>query len=73
MNLECVFADLILTIAGDVEGDGAVDPDDLTLLATAYGSTVGDSAYKERADLDYDGDVDADDLAILAANYGESV
>ena len=73
VNLESVFADLILTIAGDVDGDGAVGPDDLTSLAVAYGRTVGDPAYTERADLDYDGDVDAHDLTILAAKYGESV
>lgn len=73
VNLDYVFADLTLTIAGDTEGDGDVDLNDLLMLAAAYGSTLGEPAYKERCDLDYDGDIDSDDLVILAANYGESI
>jgi hypothetical protein len=67
INLDYVFADLILTIAGDLHGDRDVGPDDFALYARAYG------AGNPACDLDGDSDVDADDLAIFAGNYGKSI
>ncbi len=58
-------------ILGDIDRDGDVDFDDFTVLAGAYGSILGDSAYDERADFDRDDDVDYDDFIILAGNYGK--
>ncbi|MEM8835731.1 MAG: AHH domain-containing protein [Planctomycetota bacterium] len=55
---------------GDVDGDGTIDGDDLTLLgnlASAH-ATLGDGVYRSDADLDADGDVDADDVLIASAN-----
>ena len=69
-NLEYVFADLQLTIAGDIDGDGDVDPDDLARFGEAYGSSPLNSP---ECDLDHDGDVDPDDFAIFAENYGRTI
>jgi hypothetical protein len=45
----------------DLNGDGAVDLDDLTVLLEAYGQTAG-------GDVDSDGDTDLTDLASLLGN-----
>lgn len=49
--------------AGDVDGDGDTDIDDLLLLLGAFGIGAG-------GDLDGDGDTDIDDLLILLGDLG---
>jgi len=58
------------SLAGDVNEDGAVDIFDLTLVAKAYGSVVGDPAYDEVCDITKDGRVDMRDLTIVSKYYG---
>ena len=60
-------------IPGDIDGDGDVDPDDVYVLAMAYGAVFPDPRYVEEADFDGDGDVDPDDVYVLAQNYGKSI
>ncbi|MFN0136229.1 MAG: S8 family serine peptidase [Phycisphaerae bacterium] len=55
---------------GDVDGDGAVDLTDLSMLLAAFGTCVGDPAYVAAADIDDDGCVGLSDLAVLLANFG---
>ena len=64
---------VLITIAGDVNGDYDVDADDLYIFAGAFGSGVGDPSYMPEADLDGDGDVDAYSLFFLARNYGKGI
>lgn len=52
---------------GDLNGDGAIDLEDLATLLANYGTTGG--AYED-GDLDGDGDVDLSDLSALLAVYG---
>jgi len=60
---------VVVTIPGDVDGDGDVEPDDFALFARAYGTSP---PSKPNCDLDCDGDVDPDDFAIFAGNYGKT-
>ncbi len=64
---------IIVTIAGDLDGDGDVDWFDFGDFAAAYGSSIGQPNYNPLADLDADGDVDWFDFGDFAANYGRSI
>lgn len=65
------------SLAGDVTGpdgypDGVVDIYDLSLVAKAYGSMVGEPGYDLELDITKDGRIDIRDLAIVCRNYGET-
>jgi len=61
---------VVVTILGDLDGDGDVDRYDFGTFASAFGSSEGDPNYMPEADLDSDGDVDRYDFSIFADNYG---
>lgn len=71
-NLDRLLTDgvLIVTLAGDYNGDGLVDAADYTVWRDADGSTVIPSAS---ADGNGDGFVNAADLAVWRNHYGQSV
>ncbi len=54
----------------DLNGDGAVDLDDLSQLLVHFGQP-GPLSYED-GDLDDDDDVDLDDLSILLVNFGQT-
>jgi len=56
------------TKAGDVNGDGAVNALDLSVIATNWNKTGATAA---QGDLNGDGTVNALDLSILATNWGK--
>jgi hypothetical protein len=65
-----VVSDLPAPVAGDINGDGAVDVADLLILAYSFGGVRGqDRIYDPRADLNGDGVVDVSDLLILAMHW----
>jgi hypothetical protein len=58
-------------LPGDCNRDGAVDFTDLTILAEAYATALGDPGYNHRGDVDTSLAVGFDDLLLLLENYGD--
>jgi hypothetical protein len=63
---------VIITIPGDIDGDGKVKLADLVILARAYNSQLGNPHWNPNADIDDNGIVGLSDLVILAKNYGKT-
>jgi len=61
---------VMLSPAGDVNGDGHVDLSDLALLLGAFGSCSGEPEFNPAADFDQSGCVELGDLATLLSNFG---
>jgi hypothetical protein len=69
---QTVNADSILlkyTYYGDIDANGEVNADDLTIFANNFGKPLG--AGQIDGDIDFDNDVDADDLTVFANNFGK--
>jgi len=69
-----VTADSILlkyTYYGDIDQNGQVDADDLTVFAHNFGRTVG--ATHIDGDIDFNGAVNADDLTVFANNFNKGL
>jgi hypothetical protein len=56
---------------GDLDGSSYIDPADVQLLWTVYGSSAGSLAYDGGADLNSDQMIDYRDLAVLASGMGQ--
>ncbi|UCG37497.1 MAG: hypothetical protein JSV64_04300 [Candidatus Bathyarchaeota archaeon] len=67
-----VHGPILVTLAGDVDGDRDVDIFDIVRMAGVYGVAKPDPDYDPIIDLDGDGDIDIFDLVRAAGNYGES-
>lgn len=68
-----IYGMIMVTIPGDVNGDGTVDIYDLALVSKAYGTMKGDPSYNPNADINCDGAIGINDLAINGKNYGRRV
>jgi autotransporter-associated beta strand protein len=71
---QSVTADSILlkyTYYGDIDQNGQVDADDLTVFASNFGRTQG--ATQVDGDIDFNGAVNADDLTVFANNFNKGV
>jgi len=62
---------ILVTMPGDVNGDGVVDIFDCVTIALAYGSTPADPNWSSNADITNDQLVDIFDLVIVALHFGE--
>lgn len=58
-------------IPGDLNRDGRVNVDDITLVTSNFGRATAD-ATDARADANSDGLVNIDDLTIVTSNFGRS-
>ena len=58
------------TARADINRDGVVDFDDVSIFGVSYGSQYGDEKYNPAADLNLDNRVDQADMDIMDASYG---
>jgi hypothetical protein len=58
--------------AGDLNGDGEVNIDDLFLVTSNFGKTTPDGGFDTRADENSDGMVNIDDLTVVTSNFGKA-
>ncbi|HUV98433.1 MAG TPA: S8 family serine peptidase [Candidatus Paceibacterota bacterium] len=63
---------VLVTIAGDVNGDFGVNIFDITMIACSYGSHEGGLAYNPDCDINSDRRIDLLDIVIAAGNYGRA-
>jgi PKD repeat protein len=63
---------IVLTLAGDVDGDRDVDIFDIVRMASIYGVAFPDPSYDPNSDIDGDRDIDIFDIVAAAGNYGDS-
>lgn len=61
------------SLVGDIDGSGAVDEKDGTLMEKAIGANPDDPDWDERCDLDGDRFVSFKDLSILKGNMGKRI
>jgi len=64
---------VVVTIQGDINGDGTVNILDAIRLAGAFGAEPGDQNWNPNADINGDGRVNILDAIILAGHFGETV
>ena len=57
---------------GDINGDGIIDIEDLTICALAMWSQPGDPKWNPILDLNNDGVIDITDLVMIAIHFGET-
>jgi hypothetical protein len=59
-------------LATDLDGDGKVNIVDVTIVARAFGSKLGDATYNVQADLDQNGVVSIIDVSKVAKDFGKT-
>ncbi|MBL0926755.1 MAG: immunoglobulin domain-containing protein [Phycisphaerales bacterium] len=62
----------VFRIPGDVDGNGSVGSNDLSILLASFGKCPGDPGYDARANLDSNPCIGSNDLSIILANFGQS-
>jgi hypothetical protein len=62
-----------LTVPGDITGDRKDDAKDVSLTASAFGSSPGSPKWKSIADVDKNLKIDAKDIAFIAKNFGKKL
>jgi len=60
-------------LLGDLNGDGKVNIQDITIVASAYGTELGDPNWDATVDFDNNGWISIIDIIIVAKEFGKTV
>jgi parallel beta-helix repeat protein len=61
----------VVRFSVDLNNDGRADMRDLSIVASAFGSSPGQPRWNETADVNQDRKVDLKDIALVAKHFGE--
>jgi hypothetical protein len=64
---------VLVTIPGDVNGDGSVNIYDAITFAAAFNSLPGSISWNANADINGDNSVDVFDAILLSGNFGKTI
>ncbi len=67
-----IDGNVLISMAGDLNGDRVVDIFDIAMLALAFGSVQGDPNWNAATDINGDDLVDIFDLVIVATRFGDT-
>ncbi len=67
----CCSGGECIVLEGDVNHDNSINILDLVIVGNAFGSTLGDPDWDERADIKEDGVINIFDLSIVGKYYGD--
>jgi len=62
----------VLMMAGDINGDNAINMTDIIQIAKAFNASKGGAAYNEAYDLNMDGSVNMTDIIVIAKYFGKT-
>jgi hypothetical protein len=62
---------VVVTIPGDVNGEGKVDMGDVVTILKAFGSTPGMPNYNPNCDIEDNGKIDMGDVVTALRNFGQ--
>ncbi|WP_242853064.1 pectate lyase family protein [Pseudobacteroides cellulosolvens] len=62
----------VLMMAGDINGDNAINMTDIIQIAKAFNASKGGSGYNEAYDLNMDGSVNMTDIIVIAKYFGKT-
>jgi len=63
---------LTMRYFADLNGDGTIDIRDITIVAMAFGSNIGDESWNIIADLNEDEVIDIRDITVVALEFGKT-
>ena len=64
---------VIVTVPGDIDGNGIVNMADVVALLYAFGSTPGKPNWNPNCDIEGNGRIDMSDVIIALRNFGKTV
>ena len=70
-NVENTRCFNVTVVGPDINGDGKVDGQDVTIAALAFGTVPGDARWNPLADVNLDGKVDGRDIVLTARMFGK--
>jgi len=70
-NNNCTGGNVVVTIPGDIDGNGVVNMADVISILRAFGSTLGQSRYVPNCDIDNNGRIDMGGVMIALYNFGQ--
>jgi len=60
-----------LLLVGDANNDNTINVSDFSLVAVAFGKSLGASGYDTRTDFNGDATINIADFSLLAGNFGQ--